>query len=281
VCVCVPVVQPPRLDLFLVIPGYWATALQMAQHGTVGVAPHHVPCKSSDVQNISASKTDKVKSTCHKKPPAPVSDSRGFLHAKARTRIGCWNVCSLGSLSDQSLQLRSVIDTMTSKGLDLLALSESRWPGSGATTIRGTTVLHSGTPSTHTHGVAILLSPRARAAWDAAGNIFQPVSERILRIRLKCHLSYMTVLSIYAPTNPQNASSECAAPADAFYDQLQLAISSVPPSDLLVILGDFNARVGSDCSSWSSVMGPHSIGECNGNGERLLDFCATKPYVDN
>ena len=76
--------------------------------------------------------------------------------------------------------MHSVIDTMKSRNIDLLTLSESRWPGSGATNIRGTTILHSGTPSSHTHGVAILLRPRAKVAWEAAGSVFQPVSERIL-----------------------------------------------------------------------------------------------------
>ena len=160
---------------------------------------------------------------------------------------------------------------MKSSNMDLLAWSESRWPGSGETNICGTTILHSGTSSSHTHGVAILLCPQAKVAWDAAGSVFQPGSERILQICLKCHLSYMSVLSIYSPTNPPNSTG----PSDAFYNQLQSTLSSVLSSDLLVIVGDFNAQVGSDCSSWNSVLGPHGIGECNENGEQLLDFCTS------
>ena len=137
-----------------------------------------MPCTSQvDVQNLSAFKTKKVKSASLKKSSTFSSESRGFVYPKSRTRIGCWNVRSIGSLSDQSAQLRSVIDTMKSKNIDLLALSESRWPGNGVSTIRCTTILHSGTPSSHLHGVAILLSPLAKAAWDAAENVFQPVSE--------------------------------------------------------------------------------------------------------
>ena len=168
---------------------------------------------------------------------------------------------------------------MKSKSIDLLALSESLWPGNGVSTIRGTTILHSGTPSSHLHGVAILLSPLAKAAWDDTENVFQPVSERILRIRLKCHLSFMSVVSVYSPTNPSNATSEAVSASEAFYDQLQSTLSSIPSSDLLVILGDFNARVGSDHSTWNSVIGPHGTGECNENGERLLDFCASNQLI--
>ena len=129
-------------------------------------------------------------------------------------------------------------------------------------------------PSSHTHSVTILLRPRAKVAWENVGSVFHPVSEHTLRIHLKCLLSYMSVLS-NAPTNPPNSTYESAGPSDAIYDQLQLTLSSVPASDLLVIIGGFDARLGSDCSSWNSVMGSYGIGECNKNGERLLDFCTS------
>ena len=108
--------------------------------------------------------------------------------------------------------------------------------------------------------VAIILSPRAKVTWDAAGCVFQLVSERILRLHLKCHMSYMTVAAVYAPTNPPNSTSEAVGPSEAFNDQLQSTLSSVSSSDLIVILGDFNARVGSDVSYWNSVMVPHGVG---------------------
>ena len=254
-------------------------AMLKVRCGTFGVASHPVPCTSLDVQKPSASKTEKVKFTFKKKLSTLPSDSSGFFYAKSRTRIGCWNVRSLGSLSDQSAQLHSVIETLNSRNMNLLTLFVSCWPGSGATHIHGTTILHFDTPSSHTHGVAILLHPRAKVAWEAAGSVFQLVSECILIICLKCHLSYMSVLSIYAPTNPSNSTFKSADTSDATYDQLQSTLSYVPASDLLVIMGNFDARVGSYCSFWNSVMGPHSIGKCNENGKRLLDFCANNHMI--
>ena len=262
-------------NLLAVIPGPLPKSMPIARHGTVGVATHHVPCSShSDVQKTLAFKTKMVKSTFVNKSPAHSSGSHGFVHAKSHTRIGCWNVRTLGSLSKQSAQLRAVLDTMKSKNMDLLTLAESHRPGSGVSSVCDSTFLHSGSPSSHTHGVAVILSLRAKAVWDAAGCVFQPVSEHILRLRLKCHMSYMTVVAVYAPTIPPNSTSESVGPSEAFYDQLQSSLSSIPSSDLLVILGDFNAHVGSDFSSWISFIGPHGVGERNENGERLLDFCA-------
>ena len=64
-----------------------------------------MPCTSQvDVQNLSAFKTKKVKFASHKKSSTVSSESHGFVPAKSRTRIGCWNVHSIGSLSDQSTQ---------------------------------------------------------------------------------------------------------------------------------------------------------------------------------
>ena len=40
---------------------------------------------------------------------------------------------------------------------------------------------------------------------------------------------------------------------------------------MLVITGDFNAKVGSDPEPYNEVMGSHGLGERNENGERLCD----------
>ena len=113
----------------MVILCSWAMALQISRRAAVGVTPQHAPCTSHVVvEKKSAFKTKMVKSTSHQMFSIS-SQSRGFVHGKSRTRIGYWNVHSVGSLSDQSDKLLSVIDTMKLKKIGLLALSESHWPG--------------------------------------------------------------------------------------------------------------------------------------------------------
>ena len=56
------------------------------------------------------------------------------------------------------------------------------------------------------------------------------------------------------------------------FDDLQAVISSAPPDDLLLVMGDFNARVG--CGevvdpSWLGVRGMFGVGKLNDNGEHL------------
>ncbi len=54
------------------------------------------------------------------------------------------------------------------------------------------------------------------------------------------------------------------------FGTLQQAISMVPSNEQYVILGDFNARVGSRGSN--DVRGPHGTGESNEAGRELLTF---------
>ena len=55
----------------------------------------------------------------------------------------------------------------------------------------------------------------------------------------------------------------------AFYDQLQAVTDEVPIHDVVMVLGDLNARPGNNNISRDRVMGKHGIGTINDNGERL------------
>ena len=59
-----------------------------------------------------------------------------------------------------------------------------------------------------------------------------------------------------------------------FYNDLDDIICATPHSDKLIILGDFNARVGTDHQTWEGVIGPEGSGKCNSNGLLLLSKCA-------
>ena len=60
---------------------------------------------------------------------------------------------------------------------------------------------------------------------------------------------------------------------EAFYNQLASVLSGIPRTDKLLLIGDFNARIGRDNDKWPLVMGKHGIGKCNSNDELLLALC--------
>ena len=57
--------------------------------------------------------------------------SASLFTPKSSIQVGCWNMCLLRNPSKQNGQLKDVLRTMKEKGVEVLALSELRWPGHG------------------------------------------------------------------------------------------------------------------------------------------------------
>ena len=93
-----------------------------------------------------------------------------------------------------------------------------------------------------------------------------------LRVPLPCG-RFLSVLSVYDST--LQAIEEVNL---AFYGALREAITKISVEEKLIILGDFNARVGKDWETWNSL-GRHGIGKINSNGLRLLELCSELKLV--
>ncbi len=143
-----------------------------------------------------------------------------------------------------------------------MGISEMRWTGQGKQFIGGTAVYHSGADK-HTGGVGFILSAEA----DKSVLSWEPVNERIISLRLQTRFIKTTVILVYAPTN--SASDE---DKDDFYDLLQQVLDSAPAHDLKIVMGDFNAQIGTDNRGWESIMGKQATGDLTDNGLRLLSF---------
>ena len=55
-----------------------------------------------------------------------------------------------------------------------------------------------------------------------------------------------------------------------FTNKTLISIEAVPKSDKLILLGDFNVRVGNERKSWPGTIGAFGIGKINDNGKLLL-----------
>ena len=73
----------------------------------------------------------------------------------------------------------------------------------------------------------------------------------------------ITVIQAYAPTS--NAEVE------RFYEDLQDLLELTPKTDVLFIVGDWNAKVGSQ--EKPGVTGKFGLGVQNEAGQRLIEFC--------
>ena len=66
---------------------------------------------------------------------------------------------------------------------------------------------------------------------------------------------------------------------EAFYRDLHNPLQQVDSKDKLLILGDFNTRVGRDFELWKGVLCRHGIGNCNDSGRLLLEFCSEHQLI--
>ena len=82
----------------------------------------------------------------------------------------------------------------------------------------------------------------------------------------------ITVIQVYAP----NSNAE-EAEVERFYEDLQDLLELTPQNDVLFILGDWNAKVGSQ--ETPGVTGKFGFGVQNEAGQRLIEFCQENALV--
>ena len=73
-----------------------------------------------------------------------------------------------------------------------------------------------------------------------------------------------------------NSNAE-EAEIEPFYEDLQDLLELTPPKDVLFIIGDWNAKVGSQ--ETPGVTGKFGLGVQNEPGQRLIEFCQENTLV--
>ena len=81
----------------------------------------------------------------------------------------------------------------------------------------------------------------------------------------------ITVIQVY----PQPDAEE--AEVEQFYEDLQDLLELIPKKDVLCIIGDWNAKVGSQ--ETPGVTGKFGLGIQNEAGQRLIEFCQENTLV--
>jgi len=84
----------------------------------------------------------------------------------------------------------------------------------------------------------------------------------------------IAVVQVYAPT--ADSSDE---DIEEFYKQLEKVLKELPRKDVKLIIGDWNAKVGTDNDGYEAVMGRYGYGQRNARGERLLEFALHQEMV--
>ena len=97
-------------------------------------------------------------------------------------------------------------------------------------------------------------------------------NSRIISVHFQGKPFNITVIQVYASTS--NAEE---AEVEHFYEDLQDLSELTPKKDILFIIGDWNAKVGSQ--EIPGVTGKFGLGVQNEAGQRLTEFCQENVLV--
>ena len=92
-------------------------------------------------------------------------------------------------------------------------------------------------------------------------------NDRMISVHFQGKQFNITVIQVYAPTSKAEE-----AEVEWFYEDLQELLELTPPQkNVLFIIGDWNAKVGSQ--ETPGVTGKFGLGVWNEAGQRLIEFC--------
>ena len=94
----------------------------------------------------------------------------------------------------------------------------------------------------------------------------------MISVRFEGKLFNITVIQAYAPTS--NAEE---AKVEWFYEDLQDLLELTPKKDVLFIIGDWNAKVGSQ--ETPGVTGKFGLGVRNEARQSLIEFCQKNTLI--
>ena len=97
-------------------------------------------------------------------------------------------------------------------------------------------------------------------------------NDRMISVSFQGKPFNITVIQVYAPTS--NAEE---AEVERFYEDLHDLLELTPKEDVLFIIGDWNAKVGSQ--ETPGVTGKFGLGTRNEAGQRLIEFCQENALV--
>ena len=145
---------------------------------------------------------------------------------------------------------------MARVNVDILGISELKWTGMGEFNSDVHYIYYWGQESLRRNGVAIIVSKRVQNA--VLGCSLK--NGEIISVCFQGKPFSITVIQVYAPT-----SNTEEAEVEWFYEDLQDLLELTPKKDVFSIIGDWNAKVGSQ--ETPGIMGKFGLGVWNEVGQ--------------
>ena len=152
--------------------------------------------------------------------------------------------------------------------INILGISELKWTGIGDFNSDDHYIYYCGQESLRRNGVAIIVNQTVQNA--VLGCNLK--NDRMISVCFQGKPFKITVIQIYALT-----SNDEEAEVEQLYEDLQDLLELIPPKDILFVIGDWNAKVGSQ--ETPGVTGKFGLGVWNEAGQRLLELCQKNALV--
>ena len=153
-------------------------------------------------------------------------------------------------------KLEVVKQEMARLNFDILGISELKWTRMGEFNSDDHYIYYCGQESLRINGVAIMVNKRVQNA--VLGCNLK--NDRMVSVCFQGKPFNITVIQVYAPT-----SNDEEAEVEYLYEDLQDLLELIPPKDVLFIIGDWNAKVGSQ--ETPGVTGKFGLGMQNEAGK--------------
>ena len=132
-------------------------------------------------------------------------------------------------------KLQVVKQEMARVNIDILGISELKWIGMGEFNSDNHYIYYCGQESLRRNGVAIMVNKRVQNAVLGCN-----LKNKMISVHFQGKPFNITVIQVYAPTS--NAEE---AEVEQFYEDLQDLLELTPKRDVLLIIGDWDTKVGS------------------------------------
>ena len=157
-------------------------------------------------------------------------------------------------------KLEVVKQEMAKVNVDILGISELKWTRMGEINSDDHYIYYCGQESLKRNSVAILFNKRVQNA-VLGGNL---KNDRMICVHFQGKPFKIMIIQDYAPT-----SNTEEAEVEQFYEDLQDLLGLTPKKDVLFIIGDWNAKVGSQKTP--GVTGTFGLGVQNEARQRLIE----------
>ena len=165
-------------------------------------------------------------------------------------------------------KLKVVKQEMARVNIDILGISELKWTGMGEFNSDDHCTYFCGQESLRRNGVAIIVNKRVQSA--VLGCSLK--NDRMISVCFQGKPFIIIIIQVSASTT--NAEE---AEVERFYKDLQDLLELTPKKDVLFIIGDWSAKVGSQ--EIPGVTGKFDLEVQNEAGQRLTEFCQENALV--